>query len=249
MAAGRRSNWVRQAHMNILVLNPNTSAAVTERIAGVIHRIARPETHAIVQRIAHGPEVLESAFDESLAVPHVIDAVREATATGVHAVILAAFCDPGLDAVREISTIPVYGLEETTFAVALLLGNKFGILTERKHKTAVKMQHVRKHGLESRFASVRPLDMGVADIASDPDRVKRVGLDVARRMVEEDGAEVIIMGCASMAGYSEDLQRELSVPVLDPIAVTFKVVEGLTEIGVVHSKRGLFATPAPQRIN
>lgn len=235
--------------MKILVLNPNTSTAVTQRIASVVARIARPETEAIVRRIAHGPEVLESAFDESVAVPHVIDAVREATADGVEAVVLAAFCDPGLDAVREISTIPVYGLEETTFAVALLLGNKFSILTERRQKTAVKMQHVRKHGLESRFASVRALDMGVAEIATDPDRVKRVGLDLARRMVDEDGAEVIIMGCASMAGYAGDLQRELCVPVLDPVAVTLKVVEGLTEIGVVHSKRGLFATPAPQRIN
>jgi len=215
----------------------------------VVKRIARPETEAIVRQIAHGPEVLESAFDESLAVPHVIDAVRDATADAVDAVILAAFCDPGLDAVREISAIAVYGLEETTFAVALMLGNKFAILTERPHKTAVKMQHVRKHGLESRFAAVRPIGMGVADIANNPDRVWRLGLDVSRRMVEEDGAEVIILGCAAMAGYAADLQRELCVPVLDPIAVTLKVVEGLTEIGITHSKRGLFATPVRQRIN
>ena len=68
-------------------------------------------------------------------------------------------------------------------------------------------------------------------------------------MVEEDGAEVIIMGCASMAGYSADLERELGVPVLDPVAVTLKVVEGLTEIGVRHSKIGLYATPEPKRMN
>jgi len=232
--------------MKILVLNPNTSAAVTDRIAAVVHRIARPETGVVVRQIAHGPPVLESAYDESVAVPHILDAVREANAAGFDAVVLAAFCDPGLEAVREISDIPVYGLEETTLAVALLLGNKFSILTEKPHKTAAKTQHVRKHGLESRFASVRAIGMGVAEIAVDPERVKHAGLEIARRMIEDDGAEVIVMGCASMAGYSEDLERELGVPVLDPVAVTFKVVEALSDIGIRHSKVGLYATPERQ---
>ena len=235
--------------MKILVLNPNTSDAVTARIAGVVQRIARPDTEAVVAQIPHGPEVLESYYDESLATPYVLQAVKEAAGQGFDAVIIAAFCDPGLEAVKEISAIPVYALEETAFSVALLLGHKFGILTEKKHKVAVKQQHVRKHGLESRFASVRPLNMGVTEIACAPDRVKQVGTEVARRMVEEDGAEVIIMGCASMAGYSADLERELGVPVLDPVAVTLKVVEGLTEIGVRHSKIGLYATPEPKRMN
>jgi allantoin racemase len=210
--------------MKILVLNPNTSQAVTDRIAGVVQRIARPDTEAVVAQIPHGPEVLESYYDESLATPYVLQAVKEAAEQGFDAVIIAAFCDPGLEAVKEISTIPVYALEETAFSVAL-------------------------HGLESRFASVRPLNMGVAEIACEPERVKQVGTEVARRMVEEDGAEVIIMGCASMAGYSADLERELGVPVLDPVAVTLKVVEGLTEIGVRHSKIGLYATPEPKRMN
>jgi allantoin racemase len=235
--------------VKILVLNPNTSSAVTARVASAVQRVRRPETEAVVRQIPHGPEVLESSFDESLAVPHVLAAVSAANADGFDAVIIAAFCDPGLDAAREISTIPVFGLEETTCAVALLLGNRFGILTEQPHKVAVKQQHIRKLGLESRCASVRPVGMGVQEIATDPDRVKRVALEVARRMVEEDGAEVIVMGCASMAGYSADLEEALHVPVLDPIAVTFTVVEGLAGIGVVHSKRGLYATPVPQRVS
>jgi len=234
--------------MKILVLNPNTSEAVTTRVADVVCRIARPDTQVEVTKIPHGPETLESYYDESLATPYILEAVKEANRQGFDAIIIAAFCDPGLEAVKEISTIPVYGLEETTFSVALLLGNKFGILTEKKHKVAVKQQHVRKHGLESRLASVRPLNMSVAEIAADPARTKQVGMEVARQMIEEDGAEVIIMGCASMAGYSEELERELGVPVLDPTAITFKVVEALTEIGVRHSKIGLYAMPAPQKI-
>jgi allantoin racemase len=233
--------------MKILVFNPNTSDAVTARIASVIRKIARPETQAEVIRIAHGPEALESYYDESVAAPFILEAVQEANRNGFDAIVVAAFCDPVLEAAREISAIPVYALEEAAFSVALLLGNKFSILTERKHKVAVKQQHVRKHGLESRFASVRPLDMGVTEIAAEPDKVRRTGIELCRRMVAEDGAEVIIMGCASMAGYSEDLEREVGVPIIDPVAVTFKLAEALTEIGIRHSKIGLYAAPAPQK--
>ena len=234
--------------MRILVLNPNTSAAVTARIRGVVDRLKHPDSDVTVAQIAHGPRVLESSYDEALAIPHVLEAVTNANAQGFDAIIIAAFCDPGLDAAREISSVPVYGLEETTCAAALMLGNRFGILTEHAHKVAVKQQHMRRHGLEQRFASVRPVGMGVEAIADEPERVKRVGIEVARRMVEEDGAEVIVLGCASMAGHGASLEQALNVPVLDPIAVTLKVVEGLTAIGVRHSKRGLYATPVAQQV-
>ncbi len=230
----------------ILVVNPNTSDAVTSRIAGVIRRIAHAGTDVTVTQIPHGPEALESYYDESVAAPYLIQVVREANTQGYDAIVIAAFCDPAIEAVKEISDIPVYSLEETTLSVALLMGNRFSILTEKKHKVSVKQQHVRKLGLASRFASVRPLDMGVTEIACEPERVREKGIAIGRQMVDEDGAEVIVMGCASMAGYSADMEAALHVPVLDPVSITFKVAEALTELGIRHSKIGLYATPAPK---
>jgi allantoin racemase len=235
--------------MKILVLNPNTSKIVTEKIANKIRQVARPDVHVDIKQIEHGPESLESYYDEALATPYSIQAVVKANDDGYDAIILAAFCDPGLEALKEISKVPVYGIEETAFSVALLLGHKFSILTEKQHKISVKNQHVRKYGLQDRYASVRALAMGVVEIAENPEKVKEVGIQLARKMIEDDGAEVIIMGCASMAGYSEDLQKELGIPVIDPIAVTYKVVEGLTELGMQHSKIGLYAVPAKQKMN
>lgn len=72
--------------------------------------------------------------------------------------MLAAFCDPAIEAVKEVSAVPIFTLEEPSFSVALLLGNKFGILAEKKHKESVKRQHVRKYGLDSRFLGVPILD-------------------------------------------------------------------------------------------
>jgi allantoin racemase len=234
--------------VKILVVNPNTSDAVTKRIADQVHRIARRETQVHIVQLPHGPETLESYHDEALATPYILDAVKEANRQGYDAIILAAFCDPGLEAVKEVSDIPVYGIEEATFSVALLLGNKFGILTEKKHKESVKRQHVHKHGLEARFASVRALGMGVAEIAEKPEKAKEIGIAVGRRMIEDDGAEVIIMGCASMAGHTDDLERALHVPILDPVAITFKLAEALADLNIRHSKIGLYATPTPKKI-
>ncbi len=233
--------------MRILVLNPNTSRLVTEKIEKVIRKVARKDVEVVVDCIEHGPEVLESYYDEARATPYSIEKVQEANRDGFDAVIIAAFCDPGIEALKEISDIPVYGTEEAAFSAALLLGNKFAILTEKKQKESVKAQHVRKLGLESRFANVRALGMGVVEIAEDERKVIDRAIELSRRMIDEDKAEVIIMGCASMAGYSAELEEKLQVPILDPVSVAYKMVEGLTELGIRHSKIGLFARPAEQK--
>ena len=233
--------------MKILVINPNTSTVVTKKISGIVHKIANPQTEVDVRQIPHGPESLESFYDEARATPYTLEVVYQANREGYDAIILAAFCDPGIEAIKEISEIPVFGLEEASFSIALLLGNKFGILTEKRHKESVKAREVRKHGLESRFASVRALDMGVVEIAANPRLVKETGMKAAHRMIHEDSAEVIIMGCASMAGCAEEMEEKLGVPVIDPVAVTFKVVEGLVQLGLRHSKIGLYAVPKPQK--
>lgn len=235
--------------MRILVLNPNTSRLVTEKIEKVIRKVARKDVEVVVDCLKHGPEVLESYYDEARATPYSIEKVQQANRDGFDAVIIAAFCDPGIEALKEISDIPVYGTEEAAFSAALLLGNKFAILTEKKQKESVKAQHVRKLGLESRFANVRALGMGVVEIAEDERKVIDRAIELSRRMIDEDKAEVIIMGCASMAGYSAELEEKLQVPILDPVSVAYKMVEGLTEIGIRHSKIGLFARPAEQKWN
>lgn len=175
--------------MKILVLNPNTSEIVTQKVAAVIDRIKRPDTIVVTKSVPHGPVSLESFYDEALATPYSIECVKQANEEGFDAVINAAFCDPGIEALKEISDIPVYGLEECAFSAALLYGNKFGILTEKKHKESVKSREVRKHGLESRFAGVKALNMGVVEMAEQPEKVKEVGIQVAKDLID-NGADV-----------------------------------------------------------
>lgn len=232
--------------MRILIVNPNASQSMTDKIRSVAEEVKRDDCQVTVVCLERGPVTLESSYDEAYAVAPTIDWVRRANEEGYDAVILACFCDVGVEAGKEVSTIPVLGLEETTLSVALLLGEKFGIMTEKQPRVAMKKRHIRRHGLLERMASVRPLGLSVAELDADPEGTKSRGMALARQMVEEDGAEVIIMGCAAMAGYSDDLERELGVPVLDPLKVTLKVAEALVDAGLTHSRVGLYAPPAPK---
>jgi len=186
--------------VKILVLNPNTSKLVTKKIEDAVKKVARKDVEYVVEQIEHGPEALESYHDETLAYPYILEKVEKANAKGFSAIVLAAFCDPGIEALRERSAIPIYGTEETTLSIALLLGNKFSILTEKKHKESVKRQHVRKLGLEQRFAGVRALNMGVVDKVLLSEALDEEKIEEFEKAAEKVGSEVVLISVETREG-------------------------------------------------
>jgi len=231
--------------MRILVINPNSSEEMTRSIREVLERIKREDTEVEVARTEGAPAAIQSATDAALAVPHVLERVREANADGVDAVVLACFSDPGLEPAREVSDVLVLGIQETTLHIAATLGHKYTILTPLAGRIASKEQDVRRFKAEPACASVRALGMTVAETEADPERTKGRILEVAREAIEQDGAEVMILGCAGMVGYAEEVEKQLGIVVLDPTTVAFKVAEALVDVGIRHCKRGLYASPPP----
>jgi allantoin racemase len=229
--------------MKLMVINPNTSVSMTNHIRSELMRIKRQDTELTVVCAEKGPVTIESTFDESFTVPETLKMVRQANKELYDAVIINAFSDPGLEAARQISDIFVAGIEETTLHVAAMLGSKFTILTPIKSRITHKYEEVRHYKLEQSLASVRTTAMAVADVDADPASAKARALEVAREAVEKDGAEVIILGCAAMVGYGEEISHELGVTVLDPTATTLKICEGIVDAKLVHSKRAFYATP------
>jgi allantoin racemase len=229
--------------MKIFVINPNTSERMTEHIQKELQRIKRPDTDLTVVCSDKGPETIESAYDEACAIQPTLELVKRANRQGYDGVILACFSDPGLEAAREISEIPVIGIEQSTLHMAAMLGAKFSVLTPRQERIPSRRAHVHMYGLDYFLASVRSLDLSVAETDADPERTKLRILEVAKRAIEDDGAEVIVLGCAGMAGYAPLVEETLGVKVLDPTAVALKVAEAMTDLGLTHSKKGLFAHP------
>jgi len=160
-------------------------------------------------------------------------------------VILACFSDPGLEAAKEISEIPVIGIEESSLHMAAMLGARFTVVTPRRQRIASRREHVHMRGMSHFLASVRSLDLSVAETDADPERTKKRVLEVSRQAVE-DGAEVIILGCAGMAGYAREIESKLKIKVLDPSAVALKVAEVMADLGLTQSKVGMFSAPPPK---
>lgn len=234
--------------MRIFVINPNTSESMTDHIRWELERIKRPDTELRVVSAEYGPVSIESAYDEALAQPATLERVRQANEEGYDAVILACFSDPGLDAAKEISDIPVIGIEESTMHIAAMLGHKFSITTAFRSRVPTRELHVRERGLGSAYASTLVMNMSVLDMDANPEKAKARILELARTAVQEDGAEVIVLGCAGLAGYAEDIERELGAIVLDPTSVAFKIVEAIVDLGLRHSKVGRFAKPPAKEI-
>ncbi len=230
--------------MKIMVINPNTSEEMTGHIREELERIRRPETELMVVCPRKGPVAIESSYDEILAAFHSLELVREANEQGYDAVVLACFADPGLVAMKEISDILVVGIQEASFHAAAMLGDKFTILTPMKKRIPSKYNDVWRNKMPYHVASVRELGMTVTETEQKPELAQQRIMEVSRKAVEEDGAEVIILGCAGMVGYAEAAAKELNVIVIDPTSVAFKYAEAMAEAGLCHSKRALYAAPS-----
>ena len=222
--------------MRILVVNPNTSASMTDRVRRELEAVKGRETELTVVNPTEGPAAIESAEDEALAIPPMLALIREA-APRHDAVVIACFSDPGLREAREIMSIPVVGIEESSLHLAAQLGRRFTILTSRATRVPAKVEHVERLGLSSRLASVRPLEMGVLEMDADPERAALRILEVGAAAVREDGAEVIVLGCAGLAGHASALGPALGVAVVDPSPIALATAEMLVRLHLGQHER------------
>lgn len=234
--------------MRIKIINPNTSEDMTRSIGVTAKKYARQDTEIVAVSPERGPISIEDFYDEALAAVGVMEEVKKGLSEGFDGYITACFGDPGLYACREITEAPVIGIAEASLFMACMLGYKFSILSILKRFGAAMEELVKKYGLESRCASVRCTDVAVLDFEKDREKAKDALLKVGRQAIEEDGAEVLCLGCAGMVGLDEDLEKELKVPVIDPVVAAVKIIEGIIDYGKKTSKILTFRFPEEKEI-
>ena len=228
--------------MRILVINPNTSVAMTQSIANELLAVKRPDTELSVVNPDEGPEAIENAYDESRAVPEMLKLVRRAPEQGYDAVVIACFSDPGLDAARELVDIPVVGIQEASMYLAASLGSYFGVLTTLERRVPVRRRYAESLGLGGKLVATPVLNIPVAETMGALDRMKATALIKAREATA-DGAEVLILGCAGLGDWSHELQQELGVPIINPNSAGLKLAETLVALGLSHSKVRSYQPP------
>lgn len=235
--------------MRILFINPNTSTEFTERIERIAQQYALPTTEVVALNPSSGPRSIESIYDELLSSPGTLEVVL-AELDNFDAFVIACYSDhPTVYAVREITDKPVLGIAEATMYIACMLGYKFSIVTTNDEWEPLLWDAVHHYGLTGRCASVRTTGMAVLALesAGEADTYNLI-LEGARQAIAQDGAEVICLGCAGMAGLDKQLEEALGVPVIDGVAGALKLLEGLVGYGVRTSKRRAYATPARKEL-
>ena len=231
--------------MRIRVINPNTTASMTELIEASARAVAGPGTRLDAVTAVMGPASIESHYDEALAVPGILAAVADGERDGVDGYVLACFGDPGLDAAREVAAGPVVGIAEAAMHAATLVGRGFSVVTTLDRTRGRAWDLAARYVAAGACKGVYACDIPVLDLEGDPTVLQRV-VALARTALDRDDSDVIVLGCAGMADLCAAAAAELGVPVVDGVAAATVLAESLVRMGVATSRRGEYARPLPK---
>jgi allantoin racemase len=229
-----------------MVINPNTTGSMTEKIGVSARAVANPTTEITVLNPDKGPVSIEGHYDGAYAVPGMLELVRQGEAEGYHGYVIACFDDTGLDAAREVALSPVLGICEAAMYTAAMLGTSFSVVTTLPRSIAIIEHLAVRYGMERFCRKVRSSEIPVLALESpDSDAAYQVR-DEVKRAIAQDRAECILLGCAGMSDLAKWLSSETGVPVIDGVAAAVKLIEALVGLGVTTSKAGAYGFPLPK---
>ena len=228
--------------MKLLLINPNISDSVSELIRAEAQRAAGPGTQIEVLTAPFGVAYIETRFEAMIGAYATAEVAAEHHAS-YDAVIVAAFGDPGLGGLREALPIPVTGLTEAALASAHLLGHRISIIAISQRIQAWYREVVESYGFGGRLVSIRALDRPLSGIGAVQQEHSDALKALAERAVDEDGADVIVLAGAPLAGLARTLRGQLPVPVVDGVSSAVRHVQTLVALQAGTHVRGSFAPP------
>lgn len=234
--------------MRILVLNPNTSESMTAEIAAAARAAAGAQTQIDCVAARFGCAAIDSAAESYLSAVGVMDVVASMVDTGrfdYHAAVLAGFGEHGKDALQEMLSVPVFDIAECAAHIAHLIGRRFSVVTTLTRSIAPISDRLLLAGLHAHCASVRACGLSTAELDADPAGAVAAIVEEAARAVAQDGADVICLGCAGMAGVTAAISAQVGVPAIDGVAAAVALAQAVVGLGLSTSKVGVYA-PGPQ---
>ena len=228
--------------MRIWLINPNTTQAMTAKIEDCARAVVGSETSVMGVTSEQGPESVECHYDEAMSVPGMLQAIRRGEQNGVDGYVIACFGDPGLDASREVAAGPVIGIAEAAMHTASHLGRGFSIVTTLGRTTGRAADLAERYGMQRFCRGIHACEIPVLDLGTDPN-ARKVITEACREVLESDGSDVVVLGCAGMADLCAPISAELGVPVVDGVGAATLTVQSLVTLGLRTSKRGEYAMP------
>ena len=209
----------------IIVINPNSTQAVTDGMARALDSL-RMEGGPPIECVTlqEGPPGIETQEQADAVVAPICNLIRSRD-EGANAFVIGCYSDPGLRQGRATTSKPVLGIAESAMLIAMTQGARFGVISILETSIPRHHRYVRALGLESRSAGDRAIGLGVTEL-SDEDRAFERMVSVGKQLKDDDGADVLIMGCAGMARYRGDLEEAIGLPVIEPTQAAVTVAIG-----------------------
>jgi len=216
--------------MRILIINPNSDPGMTTAIQESAEAYAEVAFEVVTVRTPDAPRFLESYEDEIRCGPGLVKILRE-NEEAFDAFVIACHSDSHLNAAREITLKPVIGIGEASMKLASFLGHNFSVVTTHQHSVPGKLLQIRAYHLQDLLVSIRAPEEGEEGWSN-----AELFMELSRRAVKEDGAEVVVLGCAGLSGMDREIREALDVPVLDGVACALILAAGFASYGVGTSK-------------
>ena len=210
--------------MKIKVVLGSSSKELARSQLNNRQRALAPDTKITIVAPDDCPPSTESEQDELIAASAVYSEVVKAQEEGYDAVTIDCTLEPGLNAARKASRIPVVGAGEAALCLSLLFGERFSVIMPAPTSIGPMVAKIRQMGLWERSASVRAVNLHVLDL-DDRDRTLAAVAEEAQRAINEDGAAVIVLGCTVMGPIADALAERLGVPVIEPGTAALKLAE------------------------
>lgn len=233
--------------MKILVVNVNTTESMTESIAEQARSVAAPGTEIVGLTPFVGADSVEGNFESYLAAVGVMDRVL-AYDQPFDAVVQAGFGEHGREGLQELLDVPVVDITDASAHLAHLLGHRYSVVTTLDRTVPLIEERLLLAGLASHCASVRASGLSVLELEESPERAVAAIVDQAKRAVNEDRAEVIVLGCGGMAGLDREVREATSAPVVEGVSAAIKLAESLVVLGLSTSKVRTYAQPRTKTV-
>jgi allantoin racemase len=208
--------------MKLLIINPNSDKQMSQAILSSATQFSDGDFEVDCLSTPGAPLFIDTYHDTATALPGMIELLKEHEAD-YDAFIVACHCDPNLDLMKELTIKPMVGIGEASMKIATMLGHRFSVISTDSRSVPNKEALIRSYHLQDLLASVK---FPVAALENQSDEEN----------IEEDMAEVIVLGCAGMTGLDKRMQQKLGVPVLDGVVCALIVAAGLVKYQVSTSK-------------
>lgn len=226
--------------MHLRIIVPVLGESAIDTVRAEAEQWILPTTTLSVVSLARGTASIESAYDEVLAGPGIIDRVSEAAADGVDAIFITCFGDPAVHAARELVDVPVVGGFEPAVLTALTLGDRVGILSVLPNVVPAIRALGNRYGISDRIGAIRYVNIPVLGLEEHEvlvDRLEQQAVDV----LDKEEADVFVLGCTGMLGVADAFRSRLEargtpVPVIDPTPAAITWLESATRMNLRPSR-------------